>query len=120
MAGMMIMKRFQHFLQQYHMLPYVVVLLGFALCVHGHQYLRPVELASQSGHLAVHSHESSGKHIHHADHVYDHLRHYEQLVNRLLLLKPVAMASVRCISTYYFLRVSDIFKPPKNSTHPVF
>ena len=120
MAGMMIMKRFLHALRRYKVLPYLVLFLGLALSIHGYQHIRPVEWSHQGVTLALHSHESSGKHVHHPDHVYDHLRHYEQLVNPLLLLKQIAARSALRLSTYSLLMVNDIFKPPRKQHEPSF
>ena len=120
MAGMMIMKRFLHALRQYKVLPYFVLFLGLALSIHGYQHTRPVEWSHQGVILALHAHESSGKHVHHPDHVYDHLRHYEQLVNRLLLLRQIAARSALRLSTYSLLMVNDIFKPPRKQHEPSF
>ena len=112
----MIMKRFLHSLRQYKVLPYLVLLLGLALSIHGYQHNRPVEWSHQGVILAFHANESSGKHVHHPDHVYDHLRQYDQLVNRLLLLRQIAERSPLRLSTYSLLMVNDIFKPPRKQS----
>lgn len=82
----------------------------------GYQHTRPVEWSHQGVILALHSYESSGKHVHHPDHVYDHLRRYKQLVNCLLLLRQIAARSALRLSNYSLLMANDIFKPSRKQS----